>query len=138
MRVPRVPLVYIAAPYTHPDPVENTNRVCRLATKLVESGLVTPVVPHMSLVWHLITPRPVDFWYDYDLRLLERCDGLLRLRGESVGADGEVAYATDRGIPVFTTASDLYAWAAWPLEARDLLPMTEEQVDWVREQRDEI
>lgn len=105
------PLVYIAAPYTHPDPVENTNKVCLTATRLVESGLVTPVVPHLSLVWHMITPRPVDFWYEYDLRLLERCDVLLRLHGESVGADREVAFATDLGLPVFTLVSDLYEWA---------------------------
>ena len=35
-----------------------------------------------------------------DLRLVERCDVLVRLPGDSAGADREVAHARRRGIPV--------------------------------------
>jgi hypothetical protein len=34
-------------------------------------------------------------------RLLQRCDAVLRLAGESRGADQDVAIARDRGIPVY-------------------------------------
>lgn len=34
-------------------------------------------------------------------RLLARCDGVLRLPGESAGADNDVAIARARGIPVW-------------------------------------
>lgn len=104
-------LVYLAGPYTHPDPVENTHKIIQEATKIVEDGIVTPVVPHLSLLWHMVTPRPESFWYDYDLQLLKRCDALLRFPGASWGADNEVLFANERSIPVFYSLEDLYSWA---------------------------
>jgi hypothetical protein len=102
------PLVYIAAPYTNPDPVENTHQVIWLASRLVDDGRVTPVVPHLSLLWHLVSPRPVEFWYAYDLELLAHCDAVLRRPGASTGADAEVDAADRAGIPVFATIEGLY------------------------------
>jgi ABC-type sugar transport system substrate-binding protein len=34
-------------------------------------------------------------------RLLQHCDAVLRLPGESTGADQDVAIARERGIPVY-------------------------------------
>jgi hypothetical protein len=106
------PLVYVAGPYTNPDPVENTNLIIRFATDLIDEGLVTPVVPHLTLLWHLVVPRPLEFWYAYDVATLARCDGLFRVEGESHGADREVEFAEDRKIPVFTDRAALNVWAA--------------------------
>src|SRR4051794_28243832 len=96
------PLVYVAGPYSHDDPVLNTNRVISFASELVDEGLVTPVVPHLTLLWHIVRPRPLEFWYAYDVALLRRCDALFRLSGASTGADMEVEYANEHGLPVFT------------------------------------
>lgn len=98
-------LLYIAAPYTRPDPVMNTHRVCQVATFIVERTDWVPVVPHLTLLWHAIVPREIEWWYAYDLRLLSACDALLRLPGESTGADREVAEAIERGIPVLSASS---------------------------------
>lgn len=103
------PLVYVAAPYTNPDPVENTHRAIRLGTKLVEAGKCTPVIPHLSLLWHAVTPRPIDFWYAYDLELLARCDFVLRIAGPSTGTDAEVKEAERLGIPVAYDVPELHA-----------------------------
>lgn len=105
------PLIYIAGPYTHPDPVENTHDTIKVADRLVDTGLVTPVVPHVSLLWHIITPRPVDFWYEYDLALLARCDAVLRLPGSSSGADKEVELAYELQIPVFYSEENALRFA---------------------------
>lgn len=107
------PLVYLAAPYTNPDPVENTNAVIRQADTLHDTGLVTCVVPHLSLFWHVITPREYDHWLDYDLALLARCDALLRLPGHSSGADKEIKFclSKERHIPVFYSSGILLDWA---------------------------
>jgi nucleoside 2-deoxyribosyltransferase len=105
------PLVYIAGPYTQPDPVANTNAVIALASELIDEGLVTPFVPHLTLLWHAVRPRPLDFWYAYDVALLQRCDALFRIPGKSSGADMEVEFALTNGISVFTERSDLAAWA---------------------------
>jgi nucleoside 2-deoxyribosyltransferase len=111
------PLVYVAAPYTRPDPVKNTNKAIRVAAELVDEGVVTPFVPHLTLLWHLVDPRPLDFWYEYDVATLARCDAVLRLPGDSTGADREVAYAERKGIPVFTERDDLFKWAQSRLKA---------------------
>lgn len=105
------PLIYIAGPYTHPDPVENTHDTIKVADRLVDSGLVTPVVPHVSLLWHLITPRPAEFWYEYDYALLVKCDAVLRLSGKSSGADKEVELARELQIPIFLTEREVLRFA---------------------------
>lgn len=106
------PLCYIAGPYSHPDPVENTHEAIRIAEEIQETGQATAYVPHMSLLWHLIRPHSVDWWYAFDLAFLARCDCLLRIPGESVGADNEIAYAKERHIPVFYTIESLMEWIA--------------------------
>jgi hypothetical protein len=40
-------------------------------------------------------------------RLLAKCDAVLRLQGESTGADNDVRIARDRGIPVFTSVEQI-------------------------------
>lgn len=40
-------------------------------------------------------------------RLLAHCDGVLRLPGESTGADQDVAIARERGLPVWTRVEDI-------------------------------
>lgn len=105
------PLIYVAGPYIHPDPVENTHRTILAAEQLQENELVTAYVPHLSLLWHIVAPHDADHWYDYDLAILARCDAILRLPGQSTGADNEVIFAEKCDIPVFYEASALLDWA---------------------------
>jgi hypothetical protein len=109
---PVKPLVYIAGPYAHPDPVVNTRRACEVGKQLFDEGSVTPLVPHTTLIWHMAFPADVGYWYAYDLELLAHCDALLRLEGESWGADQEVAFAAGHGIAVFFSPAEVSAWAA--------------------------
>lgn len=108
----RRPLVYVAAPYTRPDPVQNTHDLIAAVDEIVDEGVVTPIAPHLTLLWHVVRPRPLEFWYAYDLATVARCDAVLRLPGDSTGADREVEFATSRGIPVFSDRAELYRWAA--------------------------
>ena len=96
--------VYIAGPYTQGNPVHNTKLAIMVAEEIIDAGHI-PYVPHLNLLWDLVAPHSPEFWYDYDLEWLGACDCLLRLPGESAGADREVAYAKGRGIPVYTRES---------------------------------
>lgn len=104
------PLVYIAGPYTKPDPVENTRRAIEVG-EAIEHNLVTNVfIPHLSLLWHIVSPAPIERWYERDHAVLARCDALYRMEGESLGADMEVEFARERGIWVFTDMAEMELW----------------------------
>lgn len=99
-----VPLVYVAAPYTQPDPVQNTHEVIKIADALLDAGF-TPLIPHLTLAWHLVSPKPYSAWLAYDQHLLARCDALLRVPGDSHGATQECTFADEMGIPVIRPRS---------------------------------
>ena len=102
------PLVYIAGPYQHPDPIENTRTAIAIGDAVVAFGGVA-VIPHLSMLWHLVSPQPVDEWYARDLDMLAHCHALVRFPGESKGADTEVAFAHEQGISVLDT-SEFGSW----------------------------
>lgn len=106
------PLLYMAAPYTRPEPVANTHAVCKVSMIVYEQTVWCPVVPHLSLLWHAVTPREEAHWYEYDLHLLRKCDAIVRLPGFSVGADKEIVVARERGI-------EIVEFDALPQSARD-------------------
>lgn len=105
------PLVYIAGPYSKPDPVLNTRRAIDAGMRLWDTGKATPLIPHLSLLAHLVSPRPEETWYALDLEQLGRCDAVWRLPGESVGADAEELHASGRGIPVLDSFDAILGWA---------------------------
>lgn len=94
------PLVYIAGPYTNPDPVLNTHKAIWWGTRLADQGYCTPIIPHLTMLWHTVDPHPLEFWYAYDLEVMARCDIVFRIPGDSTGADAEVKEAKRLGIPV--------------------------------------
>lgn len=106
------PLLYVAAPYTKPEPVANTHSVCKVAMIVYEQTNWCPVVPHLSLLWHAVTPREEIHWYEYDLHLLRACKAIVRLPGFSIGADNEVVFAKEHGI-------EIVEFESLPVEAAD-------------------
>ncbi len=100
--------VYIASPYTQGDSILNVRRSLAAADELLEQGFI-PFVPLLSHFWHFYSPKPYDVWTLYDLEWVTACDALLRLAGESSGADCEVAEAQGCGIPVFYSMEQLIA-----------------------------
>lgn len=99
---------YIAAPYTNPDPVLNTRIAIDVGISLWESYRIAPIIPHLTMFAHLVRPMPVQDWYDIDIVIMLRgADCVLRLPGESEGADMEVEIAKGNRIPVFTKVLDV-------------------------------
>ena len=102
------PLVYVAGPYSSPDPCANTHEAIAVADRI--SAFCWPLIPHLSHFWHTMSPKPYEFWTEHDFVLLARCDALLRFPGESPGADAEVGFSYTAGIPVFTDEAELRKW----------------------------
>lgn len=105
-------MIYLAGPYSQPEPVENLHKVCKLATQLVDMGHLV-FIPHLSAIWQAVEPRPYDWWLDLCLGYVRQCSLVVRLPGESPGADKEVEEAQRYGIPV------IYAeWDADDVDSR--------------------
>lgn len=103
--------IYIASPYTRGDVAVNVRRQIDCADELMNLGF-TPFVPLLAHFQHLIHPRPYEDWTTLDLEWISACDAVLRLSGESSGADKETALANSLNIPVFYSISDLVKYYA--------------------------
>lgn len=96
----KVLYVYIAGPYTKGVIATNIRNAIHAADMVRELGHV-PFVPHLTHLWDIVSPRSYESWLDYDFHWLKKCDRLIRLDGESPGADREVVFAHENGIPVY-------------------------------------
>jgi hypothetical protein len=98
--------VYIASPYTLGNKISNVNRQIDTAHILMNLNFV-PFVPLLNHFQNVVQPRPDNDWITIDNIWLLVCDCVLRLSGESVGADDEVALAKKHNIPVFYSLGEL-------------------------------
>lgn len=98
--------IYVAGPYSQGDVAINVRKAYEAADRLASLGFA-PFVPHSTHFWHMLFPRPYDFWLELDNQFLPLCEGVLRLPGLSRGADKEVNLAKTLNIPVFTDIGDL-------------------------------
>jgi len=98
--------VYIASPYTKGDIAVNVKRQIDTASWLMDYGFA-PYVPLLCHFQHMAHPRPYEDWIRRDFIWVLKCDMLLRLEGESSGADAEVAVAKNYNIPVYYSLTEL-------------------------------
>lgn len=101
--------VYIASSYTLGDVAVNVKLQIDTVDELMNKGFA-PFAPLYSHFQHMVHPRPYQDWVKIDLEWVKVCDCLLRLDGESKGADGEVEYAKELGLPVFYSINEMYLY----------------------------
>ena len=95
------PWVYISGPLSTGGLMAgNARRAMEWWEKLWRIG-VHPICPHWSLLQEFVQEHPWEEWLAYDETIITRCDALLRIPGESRGADREVGFAVGLGKPVF-------------------------------------
>lgn len=113
-------MILIAGPYrsgTGDDPVKmaaNLKRLEEASWPLFRAGHVPMIGEWVALpIWQVAGGREVgDALYDEILhptagRLIQLCHAVLRLKGESKGADNDVRLARERGIPVYFRLEDV-------------------------------
>jgi hypothetical protein len=108
--ISKMPTCYIASPYTIGDKDENVLRQIDAYFALMLFGFC----PYAPLLSHFVNKSyqiAYEDWMRLDMTWIDRCDILLRLPGESRGADREVAHAIEAGIPVCNTISEVYTYA---------------------------
>lgn len=101
-------MIYLASPYSHPDPVVRQERfeaVCRAAAELIRRGYLvfSPIAHSHSIAKHGL-PLDWGYWERHDRRLLAACDELwvLQLAGwqQSRGVQAEMTIARAAGKPI--------------------------------------
>lgn len=97
--------IYVSGPYSS-DPVAGTRTAMQATAALMDMGHA-PLCPHWTLFQDLAYPRPYEDWLRIDLAWVEVADAVLRLPGQSSGADREVARAEHIGIPVYYSIGDI-------------------------------
>jgi hypothetical protein len=99
-------IIYLASPYTIGDVAANVAVQIDAAHKILDLGHC-PVAPLLSHFLHIQRQRPYQDWVNMDLALIPRMDIVLRLPGESRGADKEVQTAQKFNIPVVFSWEEL-------------------------------
>lgn len=92
--------VYLAGPITLGDRTENFRNFCRWQKWLMEQGFAV-LNPGLSMLHPDAWNIPHESWMVSCLPWLEWAECVIRLPGESRGADAEVARAESLEIPVF-------------------------------------
>lgn len=102
-------LIYLAAPYSHPDPAVMDRRfheINAVAAQLMQSGefIFSPISHTHPIAMAGGLPTGWDFWEKYDRAILSACCEVrvLMLDGwrESRGVTAEIAIAIKLGLPV--------------------------------------
>jgi hypothetical protein len=127
-RVNRPLIILIAGPYrsgTNGDPgaiAANLRRLEEAAAPIYRLGHIPMIGEWVALPiargFHADEAPDVDVLYDTARMLLARCDAVLRLPGESAGADQDVAIARERGLPVYYRLDDIPPAALHTASAR--------------------
>lgn len=108
-------LYYLAAPYSDASASVRRYRraqINRVTAQLLLRGIhvFSPISHSAELAETHGLPGCFDFWRDFDLKVLTRCDGLfvLRLHGweESRGVKAEIAAAEEAGLPTVWLSED--------------------------------
>lgn len=98
--------VFISGPYTLGDVEQNVKKAMDLANDLIESGYA-PFCSHLTHFLNNNNFQPYEKWLEIDNTFLEVCHAVIRIPGESKGADKEVSLAEKLGIPVFYDLEEL-------------------------------
>ena len=120
MNRPKPMLILIAGPYrsgTNGDPLriaQNLDRLESFALSIYKAGHI-PVIgewvalPLVKQAGSLKLGDDISEQYLYPVasRLLERCDAVLRIEGESKGADEDLRLARERGLQVYWRMEDV-------------------------------
>lgn len=115
-------MIYLASPYSHPDPFERTHRWSQALDATAElmrqrKIVYSPIVHcHHLAVIHAL-PSDWAFWRHYCLGMLKRANRLLVLTldgwTDSTGVQAEIEFAKKRRLPIETINTGTWTRAVW-------------------------
>jgi hypothetical protein len=120
MTNPKPLIILIAGPYrsgTNDDPAliaRNLDRLESFALPIYEAGHIPMIGEWVALPimkqagsTSLADPIAAQYLYPVASRLIDRCDAVFRIDGQSKGADEDVRLAYQRGLPVYRRVEEI-------------------------------
>lgn len=98
--------IFVSGPYTKGDVAINVKKAIDVTNELIDIGFA-PFCPHLTHFLHMSKPQDYNKWLEIDNEFLKVCDAVLRIPGDSNGADLEVKLALELNIPVFSSIEEL-------------------------------
>ena len=101
--------IYVAGPLstgTYSDTTCNVRTALEYANSIMILG-GAPYLPHLSHFWNLFYLHSWEEWMAMDRVWVLSCDALFRMPGESKGADQEVAWAKEAGLPIYVRMEEV-------------------------------
>lgn len=98
--------IFVSGPYTKGDVAINVKNAIDTSNTLIDMGFA-PFCPHLTHFLHMHKAQEYEKWLEIDVAFLKICDAVLRIPGESNGADLEIKSALELNIPVFYNIHDL-------------------------------
>ena len=97
--------IYIAGPLGTGDREADVRAAIEAGDELLTHGFA-PYIPHLNHYWHEVFPHEWEEWMQLDKEWLLLCDAVVRLFGESKGADIECEVARGIPIPVYGSVAE--------------------------------
>lgn len=111
-------LIYVAGPMTR-NFIGGLIDALDVGAALIEMGHVV-YLPQLFMLMDVrktqtseLLPGTLMYeqWMGYDFRVIDKCDAVFRVAGDSAGADREVLYATNQGKLVFHSIVDVLSYS---------------------------
>jgi hypothetical protein len=93
------PMVYVAGPMTG-NILGCVRESLPVFLELREMGAV-PFMPQWSILPGMIEDIDYEVWLEHDFDIIRHCSAIVRLSGNSPGADRECKFATELGLRLF-------------------------------------
>ena len=105
--------VYIAGPLGKPRTErrgQNIRKAVNAGLELIQVGFA-PLIPHLTGYADPDDKLGREAWLEVCHAWVKAADALLRIPGDSPGADMEEAWAKEAGVPIFTEIASLVKWS---------------------------
>lgn len=102
-------IIFISSPYSHSDDnvrIQNYKKVCQFVAELTYQGnvVMSPIVYGHTLLHYKEMPSDWQFWKNFCLTFLDKCDEVIVYKMEgwdrSRGVAEEIEYAKSKNIPI--------------------------------------
>lgn len=98
-------MVYVAGPMTLGVRQDNIVNAINVGTELVKAGWAA-FLPQLHYFWNDVHSFTWEEWLAYDFCVIQQCVAILRLPGESKGADQEENFALNLNIPIYFSVDE--------------------------------